>query len=137
MCEGADLTLSAAANVNGAEESFTWSVNNGYPHLTNDADAYFIDVLPEPPLTSATVVSGVATVMYSNYPGNFSGLRMYCGTTMVLQLYCPRPASSGPSRNGRAMEKNIQAGGTLLTGADSLAGGRTYMGVGVVHGQFQ
>ena len=75
MCEGSDLTLNAFADQNGADETFSWQIDNGYPHQTNENDVYFIDVLPTAPLTSSTVVSGLATVVYSNYNSTPAGFQ--------------------------------------------------------------
>ena len=63
LCEGADLTLTADADVNGADEDFNWIVESSYPYQSNGNVASFLDVEPVAPLTSATLVSGKAEVV--------------------------------------------------------------------------
>lgn len=121
MCEGADLTLNSFVDQNGATESFFWQVDNGYPNQINEDDAYFIDVLPEAPLTSATVVSGVATVVYSEYnstPADFECVVEQPWSFTVL----PTPSVDWTIPEWACDGTSVQVEAALATGADSLAG---------------
>ena len=121
MCEGADLTLNSFVDQNGATESFFWQVDNGYPNQINEDDAYFIDVLPEAPLTSATVVTGVATVVYSGYsstPADFECVVEQPWSFTVL----PTPSVDWTIPEWACDGASVQVEVGLATGADSLAG---------------
>ena len=121
MCEGADLTLNSFVDQNGATETFFWQVDNGYPNQINEDDAYFIDVLPEAPLTSATVVTGVATVVYSGYsstPADFECVVEQPWSFTVL----PTPSVDWTIPEWACDGAGIQVEVGLATGADSLAG---------------
>ena len=121
MCEGADLTLNSFVDQNGATESFSWQVDDGYPHQINEDDAYFIDVLPQSPLTSATVVTGVATVVYSDYnstPAEFECVVEQPWSFTVL----PTPSVDWTIPEWACDGASIQVEVGLATGADSLAG---------------
>ena len=121
MCEGADLTLNSFVDQNGTTESFSWQVDNGYPNQINEDDAYFIDVLPEAPLTSATVVTGVATVVYSGYnstPADFECVVEQPWSFTVL----PTPSVDWTIPEWACDGASVQVEVGLATGADSLAG---------------
>jgi len=121
MCEGADLTLNSFVDQNGATESFFWEVDNGYPSQINEDDAYFIDVLPEAPLTSATVVTGVATVVYSGYnstPADFECVVEQPWSFTVL----PTPSVDWTIPEWACDGASVQVEVGLATGADSLGG---------------
>ena len=120
MCEGADLTLNSFVDQNGSTETFSWQVANGYPHEVNEDNAYFIDVLPQAPLTSATVVSGVATVVYSDYnntPADFECVVEQPWSFTVL----PTPSVDWTIPEWACDGTNVQVEVGLATGADSLA----------------
>ena len=120
MCEGADLTLNSIVDQNGTTETFSWQVANGYPHEVNEDNAYFIDVLPQAPLTSATVVSGVATVVYSEYnntPADFECVVEQPWSFTVL----PTPSVDWTIPEWACDGANVQVEVGLATGADSLA----------------
>ena len=121
MCEGADLTLNSFVDQNGTTETFSWQVANGYPHEVNEDNAYFIDVLPQAPLTSATVVTGVATVVYSDYnntPADFECVVEQPWSFTVL----PTPSVDWTIPEWACDGTSVQVEVGLATGADSLAG---------------
>lgn len=120
MCEGADLTLNSFVDQNGTTETFSWQVANGYPHEVDEDDAYFIDVLPQAPLTSATVVTGVASVVYSDYnntPADFECVVEQPWSFTVL----PTPSVDWTIPEWACDGANVQVEVGLATGADSLA----------------
>ena len=121
MCEGSDLTLNSFVDQNGATETFSWQVDNGYPHQINEDDTYFIDVLPQAPLTSATVVTGVASVVYSDYnstPPEFECVVEQPWSFTVL----PTPSVDWTIPEWACDGTSVQVEVGLATGADSLAG---------------
>ena len=124
VCEGSDVRrfdTQCIRDQNGATETFFWQVDNGYPNQINEDDAYFIDVLPEAPLTSATVVTGVATVVYSGYnstPADFECVVEQPWSFTVL----PTPSVDWTIPEWACDGASIQVEVGLATGADSLAG---------------
>ena len=121
MCEGADLTLTALAEQNGATETLSWQIDDGYPHQVNENDVYFIDVVPNAPLTSATVVTGSAIVVYSNYnstPADFECVVEQPWSFTVL----PTPSVDWTIDEWACDGASIQVEVGLASGADSLAG---------------
>lgn len=121
MCEGADLTLNSFVDQNGATETFSWQVDNGYPHQINDDEAYFIDVLPQAPLTSATVVTGVATVVYSGYASTPAGFECVVDQPWSFTVL-PTPSVDWTIPEWACDGASVQVQVGLATGADSLAG---------------
>ena len=121
MCEGSDLTLNAFADQNGADETFSWQIDNGYPHQTNENDVYFIDVLPTAPLTSSTVVSGLATVVYSNYSSTPAGFQCVVEQPWSFTVL-PTPSVDWTIPEWACDGASVQVAVALATGADSLAG---------------
>ena len=121
MCESADLTLNSFVDQNGATEAFSWQVDNGYPHQINDDDAYFIDVLPQAPLTSATVVTGVATVVYSGYASTPAGFECVVDQPWSFTVL-PTPSVDWTIPEWACDGASMQVQVGLATGADSLAG---------------
>ena len=103
MCEGSDLTLNAFADQNGADETFSWQIDNGYPHQTNENDVYFIDVLPRR--------------LHSPLRRLCQAWPQWCIPTTAQRLQafnvwwnnlghspcCPPPAWIGPSQSGHVM----------------------------------
>ena len=58
MCEGCTdeeiqlffdgIDVNAFADQNGADETFSWQIDNGYPHQTNENDVYIQNDVPRP-----------------------------------------------------------------------------------------